>query len=294
MSGVFGTAGQGNYAAANVVLDALAQRRRAAGLPATSLAWGLWQDRSAMTGGLGEADLRRLRFGGAVKPLPAREALALFDAAVRRNDTLAVPLVLDPPGLAVQAPEAVPHVLRDLAESMRRSNNGAGSQHPDPPAGSQNLAGVGELPVRLLGLPVEQRRDTLTDLVRGHAAAVLRYPSADAIPLDRPFKDLGLDSLSALDLRNRLGSDLGRRLPASTAFNHPTARRLAGHLVELLGPPDPAVVSPPAPAAVQIPISTPVSTPVTTSATETVDQIDAVDAMDDQALIAWALREVPS
>jgi acyl carrier protein len=342
MSGVFGLGGQGNYAAANQVLDALAQRRRAAGRRATSLAWGLWRGRDGMAGGLSEADVHRLGFGGTARPIPAREGLALFDVAVRRDDTVTVPLVLDLPALAAQAADVVLPALRDVAEAARRgahrgtpSAGGAHEQGSVPGAGSASgsssasdsgsasglgvgsgpeavvAAAAGDLPGHLRGLSGAERRDTLTGLVRGHAAAVLRYPSADAIPLDRPFKDLGLDSLSALDLRNRLGADLHRRLPASTAFNHPTARRLAGHLADLVGSEEPAsptlIESPertelgqsaePTPRTARLAFDA-VNADVTAAAadpgTDAAAPLDAVDAMDDQALVAWALREVPS
>jgi acyl transferase domain-containing protein len=277
MSGVFGAAGRGYHAAAAALLGALAESRRSTGLPARCLAWGPWQGHGDTIGRFGDADARRLRFGGAVGTLPGRAALALFDAAVRRDEVLAVPLALDLLALSAEASGTVPHALRDITDVVR------GEVCPAP---AERLGAAGAEPAelglleRLCHLDGADRHAELVALVRRRAAAVLRYPNAEAVPADRPFKDLGLDSLSALELRNRIGADVGRRLPASTAFNHPTSRRLAEHLADLLWPRESAHSTPFAPSA-------PESGPGSLADGQ-------IDAMDTEALIAWVMQEVPS
>ncbi|EOD64311.1 KR domain-containing protein, partial [Amycolatopsis vancoresmycina] len=115
-AGVFGTAGQGNYAAANTALDALAAHRRALGLPGVSLAWGLWAEASGMTGHLGAADLARMSRGG-MSGLSDADGLALFDAAIARGETLAIPARLD----LSAADGPVPPLLRGLVRTTRRT-----------------------------------------------------------------------------------------------------------------------------------------------------------------------------
>ncbi|WP_086821074.1 type I polyketide synthase [Allokutzneria sp. NRRL B-24872] len=189
-AGVLGAPGQGNYAAANAYLDALAQHRRATGLPAQSLAWGLWDSASAMTGHLDSADLGRIARGGVI-PLSTQDGLRLFDAALATGDALAVPVHLD---LAAQ--HGAPPVLSGLVRRRSRVFTG----------------------------------DNLLDLVRDEAAAVLGHSTADAIAPGRAFRDLGFDSLTSVELRNRLNAATGLKLPATLVFDHPTPMELAAHL----------------------------------------------------------------
>ncbi|MEV7597320.1 SDR family NAD(P)-dependent oxidoreductase [Kitasatospora sp. NPDC089797] len=233
-AGVLGVQGQANYAAANAFLDALAVHRRAAGLPAASLAWGLWADGSALTGHLDGADLARLARQG-VRPLTTDEGLALFTAAVRADHPLPVPLALRPDA----DPAGLPPVLRGVLAGPRPGRRSAAAA---PAAGAP-----GGLAARLTGLDARQRRDALLTLVRREAAVVLGRTEPDGVAADRAFKDLGFDSLTAVELRNRLATATGLRLPATLVFDHPTAQALAAHLDAEL--PGSRGSSTPAPAA---------------------------------------------
>ncbi|WP_228083179.1 type I polyketide synthase [Streptomyces profundus] len=217
-SGVFGTAGQGNYAAANAFLDALAEHRRAQGRPARSLAWGLWADASALTGHLTDADRARLSRGG-MRPLAADQGLALFDAALGTES--ATPL-LAPFDLATRRDDVHP-LLRGLVRPSRPTAAAAG-RHP---------SGLAE---RVAALPETERTAALAEVVRTEAAAVLGHTGAAAVGADRAFKDLGFDSLTAVELRNRLNAVTGLRLAATVVFDHPTPTALATHVrARLLG-----------------------------------------------------------
>jgi acyl transferase domain-containing protein len=220
VNGHLGGPGQANYAAANTFTDALAHTRRAQGLPATAPAWGLWEQASGMTGELAEADLTRMARSG-IQPIPTEQGLALFDAAVRHDRALLVPARLDLAGLRAQAAtRPVPTLLRHLvrpATVARPATPGAG----DGPA---TLAG------RLAALPEAEQHRTLLTLVREQVAAVLGHGSADAVGAEQAFKDLGYDSLTAIELRNQLGTAVGLRLPPTLVFDHPTPLAVARHL----------------------------------------------------------------
>ncbi|MEU6343760.1 SDR family NAD(P)-dependent oxidoreductase [Streptomyces sp. NPDC046977] len=233
-AGVFGAPGQGNYAAANAFLDALAQHRRAHGLPATSLAWGLWEDTDGMAGRLDQADLDRMKRGG-VQGLTADEGLALLDLA----DALGAG-VSDgggsPRALLVPMRLTLPHGARgtDVAPLLRGLVRGPGRRVVTN-TGDRATAGSA-LEQRLLALDPAERERLLLDLVRGHVADVLGHGSPDAIEPEHAFSELGFDSLTAVELRNRLGASVGRRLPATLIFDYPTSLTLARHLlVELAG-----------------------------------------------------------
>ncbi|PNG94172.1 type I polyketide synthase [Streptomyces malaysiensis] len=209
-AGVLGSPGQGNYAAANAFLDALAVHRRAAGLPGQSLAWGVWSGASDMRGAYGPADADRMARGGML-PLSVADGLAAFDAALAAGDALLVPAHLTPGRMAV-----IPPLLSALGPTR-----GQGAR----PA----LAGS------LSALPDAERLRHLTDRVMAEAAAVLGHESPDALPEGRAFRDLGFDSLTAVELRNRLAALTGLRLPATLVFEHPTPTALAAHLHASLG-----------------------------------------------------------
>ncbi|GAA2808037.1 type I polyketide synthase [Crossiella cryophila] len=214
-TGVLGTAGQANYAAANAWLDALCQQRRADGLAAVSLAWGAWAQATGMTGHLSAADHDRLRRKGIV-PFTVAQGLAMFDAAAATDRALTLPLVLDRNALA--ADPDLSAVLRELTKKDRRS-------------AAKTSAGAGGLEARLATLSPEARRELLGAIAREHVASVLGFSGADAVAPDRTFKDLGFDSLTAVELRNKLGSAVGRRLPATLVFDYPTINALVGHLL---------------------------------------------------------------
>ncbi|MER5363557.1 beta-ketoacyl synthase N-terminal-like domain-containing protein, partial [Streptomyces sp. NPDC002785] len=218
-AGVFGGAGQANYAAANAYLDALAQHRSAQGLAGSSLAWGLWAAESGgMAGELDEADVSRMNRAG-VAALSAAEGVELFDAAARADEALLVPMRMDLAAIRAQAASsgAVAPLLRGLVRvQARRTARGAASQG----ALAQRLAGLGET----------ERFDALLDLVRTQVAAVLGHSSGDAVDPERAFRDLGFDSLTAVELRNRMNAVTGMRLPATLVFDYPTSEVLARYL----------------------------------------------------------------
>ncbi|MDX2819533.1 type I polyketide synthase [Streptomyces ipomoeae] len=221
VSGLMGGAGQGNYAAANAYLNALAHHRRTEGRAALTLAWGLWDQAGGMTTGLTETDRKRLARGG-LAPLGTDEGLALFDAALRDGDTaLAVPVRLDYTALRAQASDGtLPHLLHGLVRRVRRA--------AIAPAGA---APVEEpLAVRLAGLSAEEQEATLLTLIRGTAAQVLGLPAAESFPADAFFFEAGFDSLTAVELRNRLSEATAVRLSSTFVFDHPTAQLLAEQL----------------------------------------------------------------
>ncbi|KAA5835098.1 SDR family NAD(P)-dependent oxidoreductase [Saccharopolyspora hirsuta] len=212
-AGVLGGAGQSNYAAANGYLDGLAAHRRQLGLPAVSLAWGLWSDATGLTSKMSDTDHERLVRSGLVG-LSNDEGMALFDRALRADRPLLVPVKLDLAALRVEEPPSP--LLRSLTRTRRRSAQRPGGAN----ALAQQLAGKSE---------AEQKR-TLVELVRGHAATVLGHATADAVRADRPFKELGFDSLAAVELRNRIGAATGLRLQATVVFDCPTPNALAARL----------------------------------------------------------------
>ncbi|MEU9336961.1 type I polyketide synthase [Streptomyces sp. NPDC048290] len=236
-AGVLGTPGQATYAAANTFLDALAAQRRAQGLPATSLAWGLWEQHSDLTGHLGRTDHERNARHG-TRPLTTAEGLALFDAATATDESLLVPLA---PRHGAD-PAHLPPVLRDTVRTRRPAARASAPDDSGTP-----------LAARLRALDPDAREESVTALVRAEASTVLGRDDRTAVAADRAFKDLGFDSLTSVELRNRLAAATGLRLPPTLVFDHPTPKALARHLLAgVLGAaeqPPPAPVTPPAPAA---------------------------------------------
>ncbi|MGW3078566.1 SDR family NAD(P)-dependent oxidoreductase, partial [Kitasatospora sp. NPDC001132] len=232
VSGLTGTAGQANYAAANAFLDALAHHRHTLGLPATSLAWGLW-DEGGMGEKLNEADLIRLRRSGIV-PMAPEDALRMFDAALGHGSPLLAPVALDSSALqARSASGTLPEILRGLVRTAQRP--------PRAKAAPTAVAATGpSLRDRLAAAPTEEREPLLLELVREHAAAVLGHGSPDRVEAERGLLDLGFDSLTAVEFRNRINKVTGLRLATTVVFDHPTPLAVARHLLAELAPAQPA------------------------------------------------------
>ncbi|MFB4197556.1 SDR family NAD(P)-dependent oxidoreductase [Streptomyces carpaticus] len=257
-AGVFGNGGQGNYAAANGYLDGLARYRRAHGLPALSLAWGLWSEAGGMTGDHdGVTALRTARDG--LLGLTAAQGLALFDAALRTGRADVVPARLDLARLrARSAEDGVPHLLRGLVRSARRT------------AAERTTAATGlSFADRLSALSAEERHETVAALIGTQIGLVLGHPDGPETEPDLAFKEMGFDSLLGVELRNRLATATGLRLPATLVFDYPTPAELAARLLDGLAPP-----AEEAPAEADEPAA---------------DAARAIAAMDVEALVARAL-----
>ncbi|OBB84951.1 type I polyketide synthase [Mycobacterium sp. 852002-30065_SCH5024008] len=216
MAGIVGAPGQGNYAAANSFLDALAAYRHAHRLPGLSIAWGMWEQESAMTRNLGDRDKARMSRAG-LAPLSTRQALGLLDAALLAEPPVVVATRLDTAALA-HAGAALPPLLSQLATRPAR-------RVLDP----TDMVSLTGLRARLEGLAPEQRRRELVELVCGNAATVLGHSTAD-VNGEQAFQDLGFDSLTAVELRNRLKIATGLTLSPTLIFDYPTPAALAEHL----------------------------------------------------------------
>jgi polyketide synthase 12 len=229
-AGVLGEAGQGNYAAANALLDALARRRSALGLPGCSLAWGFWEQRTGMTGHLDEADIARMRRSG-MAPLPTGEALSLLDAALVMQEPALVPMRLD--AAAVRERGTVPPLLRGVVRVTPRSGaKRAATSNGRNGSGSGLGSGDGASPAqRLAAMSVDEQERALMDLVRAHAATILGQVGPELVEPGRAFKELGFDSLTSVELRNRLTAATGVRLRASVTSDFPTPEELTRHLL---------------------------------------------------------------
>ncbi|MGW1163803.1 beta-ketoacyl reductase, partial [Streptomyces sp. NPDC002519] len=209
-------------AAANSVLDALALLRRSQGLPAVSLAWGMWE--TGMGGRMSDKDVARLRREG-FPPLGVGEALALMDAALLVNEPVAVPVALRTAGWAGRRGR-LPSMLRDLAPADERRRV----------AGGVVADGGDGLAKRLRGLGAAERDRAVLEVVQSQVAGVLGRGAAGSVDPAKAFKELGFDSLTAVDLRNRLNSVTGLNLPATLIFDHPTVLALRDHLSAALAP----------------------------------------------------------
>jgi acyl transferase domain-containing protein/acyl carrier protein len=215
-AGVFGNAGQGNYAAANTFLDALASHRRAEGLPAVSLAWGPWENLVDAPEAI-RASIERT----GIAMFSHDDGLRLFDAACTQREALVVPLRVDAGALRAQVRN---NVLHSLLRGMVRM----------PAAGTAAVRR--SLEQRLRGVSVEDRRSVVLELVMEEVASVLGHSSPHAIDSQRAFNELGFDSLTAVELRNRLTSATGLRPPTTVVFDYPTPSRLADYLLDHASP----------------------------------------------------------
>ncbi|MFG1611078.1 beta-ketoacyl synthase N-terminal-like domain-containing protein, partial [Actinoplanes sp. NPDC049265] len=222
-AGVLGNAGQGNYAAANAFLDTLAEQRHTQGLPALSIAWGLWEETSGLTAHLTDTDHQRIHRNGQ-QTITTPHGIHLYDTATNHGHPL-----------LVAAPTKTP------AKRAQPRTEGAAS-----------------LKTRLTGRTTAQQHRLMLAFVLGNVASVLGHDSADDVAPDKPFKELGMDSLTSVELRNSLGRATDLRLPATIVFDYPTADALAGHLLERFGRPA-AAPRPAAPVVDEAPVNEPIA-----------------------------------
>ncbi|MFF4701458.1 beta-ketoacyl reductase, partial [Streptomyces chattanoogensis] len=283
-----GAAGQSGYAAANTFLDALMESRRAAGLPGTSIAWGLWEQRSGMTAHLTDADVERLSRAGEM-PLPTELGLRLFDEAAGSPWPVATAFGLDL--AAVRASGTVPPVLRTLAGPIRRQ-------------ATATVTAERSWAERLAELPPADRERYAVEEIRRQVALVLGHGSGNDIPVSVAFKDLGFDSLTAVELRNRLQTGTGLRLPPTLVFNQPNPAALASHLITELFPDEATPTADPTEAALQAALAqTPLARFADAGVLDTLlaltglsataparEETGAIDDLDTDSLIALALN----
>ncbi|MGW5868999.1 SDR family NAD(P)-dependent oxidoreductase [Streptomyces sp. NPDC055239] len=223
VSGVFGSPGQGNYAAANAFLDGLAQHRRAKGLPATSIAWGLWNTATGMTAHLTSGDLQRISRTG-MRPMTEREGLNLFDQAIRTSSPALIATPIDSEALsAAVESHAAPALLAGLVGTRNRPKTPRSLRSQD--TGPRKS---------LVGLDDAAFPEAVDELVLATTATVFGYKHPRADDFQRNFADMGVDSLMAVELRNRLNIAADVRLPATAVFVYPTPQALAEHLTSLL------------------------------------------------------------
>ncbi|MGX7761386.1 type I polyketide synthase [Streptomyces angustmyceticus] len=229
-AGVWGNGGQGPYAAANAALDALAEWRRSQGRPATSLAWGAW----AGGGMVDEAVAEQLSRRGVPAMDPGLAVHALREAVDQEETTLVVADIRWDrflPAYTVSGPRP----LLDEIPDVRQLLDGQQEEQADE-VGDK---GRPDLPDRLAALAEPKRKRMLLHLVRTHASAVLGHSSTEAVRPARAFRELGFDSLTGVELRNRLNTATGLKLPATLVFDHPTPTALAAYLRDALLPPEP-------------------------------------------------------
>jgi polyketide synthase 12 len=227
MAGLVGASGQANYSAANAYLDGLAAHRRANGLPAMSLGWGLWEQASGMTGHLQDVDLARLNRDG-ILALPVDDALALFDEALSVDEPFLVPARIDRVALRTKsAAGTLPPMFVELISGPARRQVG------DSLAAAQSRSALSQ---RLSGLPADEQFDLMLDLVRSHMATVLGLANPQAIAPDLAFQDHGFDSLTAVELRNRLKAATGLTLSPTLIFDYPNPGAIAEYFrTQLVG-----------------------------------------------------------
>ncbi|WP_267975650.1 type I polyketide synthase, partial [Streptomyces lomondensis] len=218
-AGTFGGPGQANYAAANAFLDGLAQHRSAQGLPAVSLAWGPWAE-SGMAGRMDEADIARMARSG-LAPLTQEQGIELFDTGRAAGHAVLMPTRLTAGSPQVR-PDAIPPLLRGLIRGPVRPA-AAGKSGPTG-------ASAADLKQRLAAADAAERDRILLDILRTAIADVLGHGSPAAVEVTRGFLEIGFDSLTAVELRNRLNAETGLRLPSTLVFDHPSPEALAAHL----------------------------------------------------------------
>ncbi|ALG12160.1 type I polyketide synthase [Kibdelosporangium phytohabitans] len=221
-AGLMGSAGQANYAAANAFVDALAEHRTAMGLPAVSIAWGVWEQAGGMTAALSDADRSRLVRSGTLA-LSAEDGMAMLDASLRLDHATVVAMRVAPDSGTVTDLTALPPVVRGLVTVRRRT--------------AETVVRLGSaLPETFAGMDERELGERLLAVVRASTADVLGYGSPDQVEPEQAFKDLGFDSLTAVELRNALNRVTGQRLPATLVFDYPTPVELAEYLRSLVAP----------------------------------------------------------
>ncbi|NLU76575.1 SDR family NAD(P)-dependent oxidoreductase [Streptomyces sp. HNM0575] len=273
-AGILGTAGQAGYNAGNTFTDALAELRRADDRPAVSLAWGPWAPVSEMTGNMGTADRSRMTRGG-ITPFDLDEGMRCFDASLDADEPVTVPITLDPS--AARDPDGTtPALLRNLVRgSGRRRAAGSGR-------GESADGGASALLARLAGLDEQGRLTALADLVRREVALVLGHSSVSDIEVEDTFRELGFDSLSAVELRNRVNAATGVRMRVTTVFDYPTANELAHFLLSEL------VIPENGEAAASAPVSAPVETGTDTVVSLYLGAVEEGRAADAMAMLTAA------
>ncbi|MER6030924.1 type I polyketide synthase [Streptomyces sp. NPDC001851] len=239
IAGVLGSPGQASYASGNTFLDALAQHRASSGLPATSLAWGVWEPTGGMAGTLRDTDLKRMERSG-ILPISPELGTELFDAAVADAAPVLVPARLDRKALRGLGEDLAP-VLRGLVRTAARR---AGTAGPAGPAASPSGGATGSLRDKLAHLPEDRRRAAVVDAVQDIVAAVLGHDTTDAIEPETPFRELGMDSLTSMELRNALNRETGLKLPATVVFDRPSVDAMASHIHEQMGALAPGAAAP--------------------------------------------------
>nr|ALP32043.1 CycC [Streptomyces sp. NCIB 11649] len=218
LAGTLGGPGVANYSAANAFLDALAQRRRVQGLPAVSMVWGLWEEEGGMIQRLSAGDRTRMARDG-LRPITGDHGMSMLDSALARSRPVVVATPFDPSAVRGEVAPALRGLVRTTG---RRTAAGHGAVD-------------GTLARRLAALGTDEQRALLAELVGEHAAAVLGHADASAVRAGQAFRDVGFDSLTAVELRNRLGAATGIRLPATLVFDHPTPEALTDFLHVKLG-----------------------------------------------------------
>ena len=229
VAGVLGNPGQSNHAAANAFLDQLAAHRRALGLPGQTIAWGAWSE-------LGEAEEQRERIAERLEArgtdwITPQQGLRAFDQLVREDAATSVVLAADwlsyGEGMEYRMP-----LLEDLLSTISEDE-------ADSPALADDLMS------RLAETPAAEREALLVSFLQQELQAVLRLPTAPEPTVG--FFDLGMDSLMAVELRNRLNRAFADEyvVPNTVVFDYPDIARLANHLIEELGEVSTAPAPPP-------------------------------------------------
>jgi acyl transferase domain-containing protein/thioesterase domain-containing protein len=227
MACAIGTAGQGNYAAANAALDAIAEDRRARGLAGTSVAWGVWGGGGLVTGQVAARAAR-----GGVTAMPPRAAAAALGRVLDLSAaTEAAAMVADvdwaryAPAITGSRPSPLLSGIPEARQAMEAIAAAAAAV-----AQSAGTGGQGRLVDRLAGLPAAEQERLVLEAVCGLAALVLGYESAEAMPADAVLQDLGFDSLTAVEFRNRLETISGLVLSTTLVFDFLTPGALAHYV----------------------------------------------------------------